>query len=129
MIRAGGHPTARSAKRSEESLTVPRAEAVWWEHAHARLRRLRPFLSAILHDVPVAKPPATPFRMTAGFLRRYTHELCRKRSIHAVGEGEGAAAFEEAEAGDGGEGLLDEAVVFLGLEGAGAIDEGAAGFQ
>ena len=56
-------------------------------------------------------------------------ELRGERPVHAVGEGEGAAAFEEAEGGDGGEGLLDEAVVFLGLEGTGGIDEGAAGFQ
>ena len=42
------------AKRSEESLKVTRAEAVWWKHAPSRPRRLRPFLSAILHCAPVA---------------------------------------------------------------------------
>ena len=70
---------AGGAARSEESLKVTRAEAVWWEDALARPRRLRPFLSAIapqshrrladsaLHCVsPTAFARGeTPFRMTA----------------------------------------------------------------
>ena len=37
------------------------------EMARVFSHRLRPFRSAVLHCVPVAKPPRTPFRMTAGF--------------------------------------------------------------
>ena len=81
VILNGVSPWAKAgAKRSEEPsprdsawakvgaiLKVTWAEAVWSEHAHARPHRLRLFQSAILRCVPVAKPPRTPLRMTAGF--------------------------------------------------------------
>ena len=67
VILNGVSPRAQAgAKRSEESLTETRAEAVGGNTRHPT-RRLRPLLSAILHSVPVAKPPETPFRMTAFF--------------------------------------------------------------
>ncbi len=54
------------AEWSEESLTETRAEVAGEIRAHFT-HRLRPLLSAVLHSAFVAKPPKTPFRMTAGF--------------------------------------------------------------
>ena len=68
VILNGVSPWAEAgAKRSEESLKV-----MWAEAAGVMTRVPVPppppaFQSAILHSVPVAKPPGTPFRMTAFF--------------------------------------------------------------
>ena len=68
VILNGVSPRAQArAKRSEGSLTETRAEAAR-VIAPVHSRRLRPFLSAVLHSAFVAKPPKAAFRMTAGFL-------------------------------------------------------------
>ena len=97
VILNGVSPRAQAGtKRSEEpsprdaygtagqSLTETRAEAAG-VMARVHSHRLRPFQSAILHSVPVAKPPGTPFRMTAFFstLRSAATNARTTRSLSA----------------------------------------------
>lgn len=62
-------------------------------------------------------------------MRLRPDEVSAECAVHFIEPGADVAGGVEAEAGHGAGGFVGDLFVFLGFEGAGGIDEGAAGFQ